>query len=343
MVVGRSRRFGLYVAASAMVAPTPNDHPGRPYNRMMPLAKPPLTVVMTADCCNGPFAEHASRARWQAIFEQAATLQRMIHWVTRERGHVTWFVRADNQISATLGDAMACFQEWQPLLLAWRQAGEAIGFHPHCYKLLDGVWGASTDDVANAAMLLSVGRRLRELPYPVTVARIGEAHMTDLLSVALRELGIRADCTALPGRVRHDPPRHDWSRCPRTPYQPEVDDYQLAGPPVEGAMWEIPFSMVPIQGPTEEAPRERYLNLGFRPEYLQPALEAWLPDQTRIVTLMHPVETLDVEDEVGAQFPLLAFEAEAVSSNLLFLQEYCARVGRLVEFVTVPELVERLR
>jgi len=308
----------------------------------MSIANRPLTVVMTADCCNGPFAEHASRPRWQAIFEQAAVLQRMIHWVTRERGHATWFVRADNQIGATLGDPLACFQEWLPLLLAWHQAGEAIGFHPHCYRLQDGKWAPSTDEVGNAAMLLSTGHRLTELPIPITVARIGEAHMTDLLSMALRELGLRADCTALPGRVRTDPPRHDWSRCPRVPYRPAEDDYQAAQPPVDGAMWEIPFSMLPIQGPTEDAPRERYLNLGFRPEYLQPALEAWLPEQDLIVTLMHPVETLEVEEDVAAQFPLLAFEAEAVSSNLLYLQEYCSMTNRLIEFVTVPELVNRL-
>lgn len=303
----------------------------------------PLTLLLTADCCNGPLAEHGDRQRWQAIFDQAASLQRLIRRVTAEAGRVTWFVRADNQIGATLGDTLACFEEWLPLLMAWEQAGDAIGFHPHCYRLCEGRWEAQTDDVANAAMLLAAGRRLATLPLQVSVSRIGEAHMTPLLMATLRDLGFTADCTALPGRRRTDPPAHDWSRIPRAPYQPAPDDYQQPGATDPAALWEIPFSMLPVQGPTDDAPRERYLNLGFLPECLQPAMEAWLPTQDLLIALMHPVETLDVPPEVAETFPLVAFAAEAVVNNLLFIMEYCRLTGRPLIWLTMPQLVERLR
>ncbi|MEO7993755.1 MAG: hypothetical protein ABI743_05090 [bacterium] len=291
------------------------------------------TICLTADCCNGPFPEHANRPRWQAIFDMARVLRSVVARATDGAGVITWFVRADNQIGSTLGHPLSCFTYFMPILADFVRQGDAIGFHPHCYKLgPNQSWLPETNDLANASMILNVAKGLAELPFPVTVARIGEAHMTPLLMEVLRDCGFVADCTGLPGRLRETPPTHDWSHTPTAPYRPSPEDYQSARTDGADGMWEIPFSMMPIQGP-RSAPYKRYLNLGFKPEYLAPALATWVPEQTHITAIMHPVECLPVGPDVAGEFPLLAFEAEAVASNV----ESIHASG--VEWKTIPGMV----
>lgn len=307
----------------------------------MPGPGSPLTLLLTADCCNGPFPEHQDRDRWTAIYQQAARLQTVLRHASADRARVTWFVRADNQIAATYGDPLACFHEQAPLLTALVQSGDALGFHPHCYRIQQQAWLPDPDPVSEAAMVLAAGRGLGTLPWPVEVARIGEAHMTPYLLAVLRELGLRADCTALPGRHRPDPPVHDWRAAPRQPYRPGDDPAVPAVAAVDG-LWEIPFSMLPLQGPHDSAARERYCNLGFRPEHLGPALEAWLPEQDLVVALVHPVETFEAEEPIRQVFPLVAFDLAAPAANLQTILDWAARAGRPVECLTAPGLVDRL-
>ncbi|HYE77447.1 MAG TPA: hypothetical protein VEI97_05635 [bacterium] len=283
---------------------------------------PPFTVLLTADLCNGPFPEHADPARWEAIYGQAALIRRMVLTLTHGQARITWFVRADPTITATLGDPLAHFMRFRQQLEGFLAEGDELGFHPHFYEAEDGVWSPSTDDDANASAFREIGARVRALPYGIMACRIGEAHMTSRLLSAIAEAGFAADCTALPGRVRTEPPTYDWGAAPHTPYRHP------------NGVWELPFSMCPIAGPTEAEPKPRYVNLGFQPSVLQPALEAWLPDQDYLCAIIHPSEHLPVDESTEVRYPLLAFGAEAIANNLLFLGALAARLGRDIRFET---------
>jgi len=243
----------------------------------------------------------------------------------------TWFVRADAIVARQLGDRCALVRGLAPVLDPLRAAGHEHGWMPQIYSGLDaGVDHA--DLAATHAALAGAG-------FAPASVRMGGCFHDDDSMAALEALGVRHDCSALPGRHKTDGGwRADWRGTPATPYRPSRADYRVPGTPAR-ALLELPLSMVAIAAPYDAAPLARYVDLAYHPPLLADAM-AGLAARDAVVALVHPDTLLPAPADGG--HPLLAYDTAALRHHLRALREAAARLGRGCRFETVSGFAARL-
>lgn len=281
-----------------------------------------ITFLFTVDVDqDGLTLDNERRAlSWSAVDEVPA-LARLFH----SRGaKVTWFLRADNQLSEVYGSAAWLHREFAPLWSELRDAGDAFAWHPHLYENNEPDY----DDARCAAKL----RRIHdELGMPFRAVRIGEGRHGNALMAALSELGLRVDCSAFPGRARNDAARRfDWSATPAQPYHPSASDYRVPGADPLPII-ELPLTMIDIEAEYDPRPLPRYLNLAYQHEPLKRVLRAPLP--AYVQSVIHPEEVRG-----GRPHGLYDFTLDNVARNLDYLlalapDHRCATIDEVV-----PEL-----
>jgi hypothetical protein len=257
---------------------------------------------------------------------------------------ITWFVRCDRQIYDKYGDyafLLKCYDKW------WQQridAGDNIQWHAHLYRSENNQWVQETRK-QNLFADLSAGKKAFEsFGIRPAASRIGEAYQSDDLMLILDELGLRADCTAMPGRKRKDAEKNiDWESTPNHPYHPSKTDYRIPGAD-ELKIWEIPMTTVQTQVSYDERSLLRYVNPAFHPEILSDGLADLIKRANFLVTIVHPFEVLSSFfcDDTLNSHPLIAFEPEALQKNLHNLTSILKKAKRDFRFVTVEQLVNLL-
>lgn len=160
-------------------------------------------------------------------------VRRFVDSVEREsaaRVHLTWFIRADEQIERIHGDAGWCFKRFEPLWRRLQSAGHEIGWHFHLWRWTGSDWRHEEQDhdwIGSAARRsfeaipdwALPGGRQGSIPL-----RMGIDHQSNFTFDLAEDLGVRFDCSATPGLADA---HRDWLGTPTFPYRPSRDDYRV--------------------------------------------------------------------------------------------------------------------
>lgn len=164
----------------------------------------------------------------------------------------TWFIRADDQVETTQGDPAWCFTTYESLWKELLAKGHELGWHLHLWKWKETHWAHEHGDLewisemawrANRAIPAWArpgGRATDPLPL-----RMGINHHTNETVRLASDLGIRFDCTPVPGIADQF---RDWVGTPRRAYRPASQDCRMAeeGGGRENGILFIPASTYPL-------------------------------------------------------------------------------------------------
>lgn len=256
---------------------------------------------------------------------------------------VTWFVRCDRQIAETYGDAaylLHRYNDW------WRERisfGDEIQWHAHLYRRTNGgAWQQEFDDEHLVEDIREGMSSFERWGLRPRVIRVGECFQTTFLVNYLREMGLRADSTALPGRCSKDREKNfDWMEAPNFPYHPSVDDYRK--PSGKPGFWEIPMNTISTKASYDKAPLLRYFNPAFHSDVMTDGLKAFCTGHSVLVSVMHLFEIMSEFLRMnGSEHPLLSFASSAVSENLRLLKETVAANRGTLQYLTMTELLDSM-
>jgi hypothetical protein len=298
-------------------------------------------IAVTVDFCDGIVTSSRADSDYAPVYEGCKAITGPIRDAfKKEKIKFTFFVRADHQIKFLFDRVSALFDRYRPLWLEVKQKGDEIGWHPHLYKLRGSVWMPQTDGPGVERQLKSCYVELPMDVFNITCARIGEGMMTNYSINTLDKLGIKADCTALPGRTRNDKDRKfNWSKAPAVPYHPSRFNYSSVGLPGGNlSLLEIPFTMVETQASYDEEPLKRYLDLTFSPEFIGPGLKDALKRSPFTVAVIHPSFILGG----GGDSEIISPGIETVKQNIANIVAAARSIGRDPEFVCIRDILEQV-
>lgn len=165
-------------------------------------------------------------------YRSLSTVVNLLPLMHRERARWNWMVRADNLIEETHGNPAFLFHtfkaEWNGIVTS----GDEIGFHPHPYRLVDGLWVQETDVDKQVKILKDACESVSKLGLKLKSVRTGWDMMSSPMMEALDRLGFAAELSALPGLAREDTVAgysYDWRSAPSSPYHPSRANYQQPG------------------------------------------------------------------------------------------------------------------
>jgi hypothetical protein len=247
----------------------------------------------------------------------------------------TWFIRADSQIGYYYGDNAYLFTKyqkyWKDLLLK----GHELAWHPHLYKFHNGNWEQELDsDALGYQMNIS----FKSIPkaWDIKASRIGEAYFSNSIAHNLRQLGIKIDSTALPGRFRQDEGRTiDWLNTPSKPYFPSEKDYRVPGHP-EIKLLEVPFSMIDVFADYDKKPLKRYTDLSFWHHAVKDGIEKAVQENMILNTIIHPSTV--IPGILSKPHGLLSFSIDEVKKNLDFILHTAKRKSIEYRFITISQV-----
>lgn len=251
----------------------------------------------------------------------------------------TWFVRCDDQIESQTGRADFLLAHYAHLWERFIEDGDEIGFHAHLYELVQGSWQQAKDDVRNCSQLVRSHCHYAQAGFEVITSRIGESYFSNALLTQLAALGVRADSTAMPGRVRSDEQRCiDWAGTPDVVYQPACENYRIPQPvSASDSLLQVPFTMMQTRSDYDNAPLTRYLDLSFHERVFRPALGEMIEQLDLLVSVTHPSTVLPELDNGG--HGLLSFSMQAFVNNLDAIMRACQQQSRPFRFVTLGQAV----
>ena len=299
-----------------------------------------LVVALTFDVDNDFTGRPAdeSRLAWRGLDEGAALAFDGLDRVARQLGQpvpTTWFVRVDRQVALECGSLTWCAGRFRTAYgEAMAAGGHELQWHAHLYRRGAAGWELETDPAGQREQLTEAHQAQRDAGFTMTVSRIGEAQFTNQIGQILRDLGVRADSTAMPGRAI--PGRFDWLGAPDLPYRQAAHDYRRPAERTaqQESLLQIPFTMLDTLAPYDERPLRRYANLGFAHSVIGEPLRAAATVAPLIVTMAHPFEFLP-----EASHALWGGTFDNYLTNLVALVEAARHSGRRVRFVTMSQLV----
>ncbi len=208
---------------------------------------PPPTVYIVLSCDTDPdrpdFLDgmEPGKFTWRGMTEGIPAVKALMQGVTDSRGRepvFTWFLRADEQMQRVFGGYAAVVRAEHTLLRSLAASGDELGWHPHFWRAgRDGRWYQEVEDEPWQLEMLRLAHQdlsaaLPEGRAPQSV-RMGWAYHTTPTYGALDSLGVRVDCSALPGyrTYRGSPPTRgenffDWQSTPRQPFHPSRRDHR---------------------------------------------------------------------------------------------------------------------
>jgi len=284
---------------------------------------------------------------WEGLKKGKGCLAEIANVLTDSYGNrlsITWFVRCDSQIKAQCGQfgyLLSRYNDW------WKgriDVGDEIQWHAHLCRLERGAWRQETNLKPILKDLLEGSKAFEDFGIRPTTIRIGEAYHSTELMRFLKELGLWADSTALPGRKRSDNEKvFDWESTPNHPYRPSRNDYRIPGIPELG-LWEIPMNTVPTQVSYDGVPLLRYLNPAFHPIAFNEGVTSFLREYDVAVSVMHLFEMVPdfFSDRKRKTHPLIAFDSRAVEENMKSIMTIARAMGKKIRFVTMNELLAHL-
>ena len=314
------------------------------------------------------------RLAWRGMTEGIPALKARLRDVTDDDGRqpaFTWLLRADEQVRELEGSYAWVLRTHRPLLASLQTSGDELGWHPHFWRraAADGPWVQELVDVDWQVEMLRRAHAdvVTGFAGPPKSVRMGWSYHNNRTYEALEELGVAAECSALPGyrtlRRSASATREnlfDWYVTPRAPYRPSRADYRRPAGEGEASsrLLEVPsfvatslawalVSGVQMARKTRDGGqvwqalrRPTYcINLTARPRFFAPlaaqlgrALGSAPGDPLVFSTQFHA-------DEVLANRTRL-YELESVRTNLLALLRVCREAGARAAFVPARRVAE---
>ena len=288
-----------------------------------------LPIFLTVDV--GPDgasvgAGHTRRPTWEATYTGLGVLMQAIGELEDELGMeipMTFYIRADSLVRSQFGSSSRIYDTTRRLL------GDAASIHELGWMpqvIVEDQGCVQYEDLNRTyAELNSIG-------WSIESMRMGDHFHDSTTMQIIDELGVKIDCTALPGRLKHDEGwKLDWLSTPSTAYHPSVLDYRRPGD-VSRNVLEIPLTLTRIKAPYDTFPLARYVNPCFRHDILWQDLELLLQRRAYLVLIAHPDEL------VGGQkhaHPLVAYDSGTFKNNLGEIFRSAERLGRTCEFCKI--------
>ena len=277
------------------------------------------------------------------IFKGVPMLKAYLDSVTDsfDRGaKATWFLRCDDQMLSLAGQTDFILTSYAHLWDSFVAKGHEVGLHAHLYECVNGHWQQGVNADSLCQQLERSYQCFVKAGFNVATSRIGESFCSTELLAKLQSLGLQADSTAMPGRVRIDDQRTiDWGATPHQVYIPDSTDYRLpAKRSTDSAFLQIPFSMVNTLADYDDAPLLRYLDLSFHERAFQPSLDEVAQHGQLLVTVTHPSTILPELNVTG--HGLLSYSFQTLVNNLESIRLACEKIDRPYRFVTLKQAVE---
>lgn len=257
---------------------------------------------------------------------------------------ITWFVRCDGQLKSQYKDSAYLLNHYSYWWEERIKVGDDIQWHAHLYSYKKGIWSQEVNIISQRYDILEGKKVFEKFGIFPSAIRIGESYHSNELMNFLDDLGLRADCTSIPGRKRLDNEKLlNWELTPNLPYHPSRLDYRISGNE-HLKIWEIPMNTVLTQVSYDKNPLLRYVNLAFHPGILNDGLRTFICNHNILVSITHPYELLTefFSDSKMDSHPLLAFNPEAIVNNIKTIFKIAFEVGKKIRFVTIKELLSRL-
>lgn len=269
-----------------------------------------LTVDIGPALATLPVDPH--NADWEPSFLALPLLRDALTRLEQQLGQpvpVTWFVRADDAVRIQTGDPLTIVQRLLSMgnivtghdELAWMPMPAGLGDHAHAVG-------------KNEDILPNIHQRLMATLGKLYSSRAGNLSHSNPLMHIFSQLGIRLDCSAVPGRVKHDSGWCvDWRITkPACAYHPSLLDYRCAGSP-ELPLLEVPLSCMPIKAEYDEYPLLRCINPAYHQHYLWPGLQKLLDIEDCLVMVIHPDE---IFPEMRQRHPMVSYMPETFIKNM---------------------------
>lgn len=163
----------------------------------------------------------------------------------------TLLVQADDSILSATGKRAYLFERFASELGELTAHGHEIGWHFHPIEMHGGRWQQSLDQ---ARICAAAEHAFNDIAFaePIAVCSTGWCYGSNELTATYRNLGLRVDCSALPGlfhpgadvadrygnlgRVNH----YDWRQSPSRPFTPAGVNYQLESSVRQGSLVQFP-------------------------------------------------------------------------------------------------------
>ncbi len=163
----------------------------------------------------------------------------------------TLMIQADDSVLSATGKRAYLFERFSSELRELTADGHEIGWHFHPIEIHEGRWQQSLDQLRICAAAEQAFNDIN-FAFPIAVCSTGWCYGSNELTATYRRLGLRVDCSALPGlfnpgvdvadrygnigRVNH----HDWRQSPLRPFKPGYENYQLESPAQDGSLVQFP-------------------------------------------------------------------------------------------------------
>ncbi len=297
-------------------------------------------IAITSDFCTGILGSREER-EFTKVFEGTKRLEEGIRKSFAGEGiNFTFFIRADNQVKYWYDRVSFLFDHYRSFWMEIQHKGDELAWHPHLYKLRGNTWIPQTDGPGVERQLKNSFIELPMDVFFIASARIGEGMMTNYAINTLDRMGIKADSTALPGRMRKDMERSfDWRKAPLAPYHPSRFDYSSPGLPGGSLeLLEVPFTMVTTMAPYDKEPMKRYLDLSFDPSVLGPGLKEAIKSSPYTVAVVHPTFTLDD----ATDHELISPGIDTVKQNIANIVAATNMLGRKPKFVRIRDVYDKI-
>lgn len=247
----------------------------------------------------------------------------------------TWFIRTDNEVLAEKGERGYILEKYKTIWRDLNEKGHEIGFHPHLYCFKNNNWILETNPLKQATQLKESFKDFVSKGYIPQSSKIGDAYCSNQIMNTLEDLGIKFDCSAMPGRKRKDVQRNiDWSKTPYSYYNPSFENYQFEGLK-NYKLIEIPMTMIATKADYDNKQFQRYFDLSFHNRVFLKGFEKIVKSSKYLLLTSHPSSIITNKNVHG----LLSFNPENFLLNLNNLLQTCKKNLIEYEFVRVKDLV----
>ncbi|MFW6437635.1 MAG: hypothetical protein ACOCZ7_01365 [Armatimonadota bacterium] len=226
-----------------------------------------LDVVIGADCdpdrpaYGGVRYDSTDAPAWRGVARGVPLLREIADGVIDDFGspaRITWCIRSDLQMREIYGDCAWAATEYADLWSDLKAGGDELAWHPHVWRWDRdaGCWYQEVEDEDWIEECLSAGHRdfSAAIGHAPATSRTGWEFHNNTTMTAIRQLGIRMDFSAIPGRHTPGGPDRwgsrfncyvDWRGTPEEPYLPSPADYRRAADHGErDGLWELPMSVL---------------------------------------------------------------------------------------------------
>lgn len=164
----------------------------------------------------------------------------------------TLLIQADDSVLSATGRSAYLFERFGSELSKLAACGHEIGWHFHPIEITRrGRWQQSSDQ---SRICAAAEHAFNDINFakPITVCSTGWCYGSNELMATYRKLGLRVDCSALPGLFNPGfdvsdrygnlglVNNYDWRQSPSRPFNPACENYQLESSDHECTLIQFP-------------------------------------------------------------------------------------------------------